>query len=110
MRNKGVRPMVRSAYRTTLFCRQILSAGLIALLPQCLLSQATSSASAPPPVRVAIVGLTHDHVAGFLGQLPQHHEVQLVGIAEPDPVPQAKYQQKYSLPDNLFFKDMAKMI
>ena len=36
-------------------------------------------------LRVAIVGLVHDHVAGFLAQLPQHHDVELVGIAEPDP-------------------------
>jgi glucose-fructose oxidoreductase len=47
----------------------------------------------PAPLRVAIVGLVHDHVAGFLAQLPQHHDVELVGIAEPDPALQAKYQK-----------------
>jgi len=66
--------------------------------------------TAPPPLRVAIVGLVHDHVAGFLAQLPQHHDVELVGIAEPDPALQEKYQKKYGLADSLFFKDIAKMI
>jgi predicted dehydrogenase len=78
-----------------------------------LLSPLLISAQNPSPdgrLRVAIVGLVHDHVAGFLSQLPQRHDVELVGIAEPDPALQAKYQKKYSLPDNLFFKDPAKMI
>lgn len=61
-------------------------------------------------LRVAIVGLVHDHVAGFLAQLPQHPDVELVGIVEPDAALQAKYQHKYNLADNLFFKDPAKMI
>jgi hypothetical protein len=47
-----------------------------------------------PPLRVAIVGLEHDHVAGFLAQLPQHHEVQLVGIAEANAALVAKYEKK----------------
>ncbi|HTB95714.1 MAG TPA: Gfo/Idh/MocA family oxidoreductase [Terracidiphilus sp.] len=84
-------------------CRRLV---LIALL--ICLSTATFAQSAP--LRVAIVGLVHDHVAGFLAQLPQHPDVTLVGIAEPDPALQAKYQKKYNLPESLFFKDMAKMI
>ena len=81
--------------------------GLFLLLP---LSMSAQNGSPDGRLRVAIVGLVHDHVAGFLAQLPQHHDVELVGIAEPDPALQAKYQKRYSLPDNLFFKDMAKMI
>jgi glucose-fructose oxidoreductase len=61
-------------------------------------------------LRVAIVGLVHDHVTGFLAQLPRHPDVELVGIVEPDAALQAKYQKKYALADNLFFKDPAKMI
>ena len=64
----------------------------------------------PPPLRVAIVGLVHDHVAGFLAQLPQHQNVELVGIAEADPALVAKYEKKYGLPETLFFKSMANMI
>lgn len=56
----------------------------------------------PQPLRVAIVGLAHDHVVGFLGQLPQHHEVELVGIAEADSSLIAKYQKKFNLAETLF--------
>jgi glucose-fructose oxidoreductase len=80
-------------------------AGVLLLCSTALRAQTPSG-----PLRVAIVGLVHDHVAGFLAQLPQHTDVQLVGIAEPDPALQAKYQQKYSLDNDLFFRDVAKMI
>jgi predicted dehydrogenase len=62
------------------------------------------------PLRVAIVGLAHDHVAGFLENLPKHPDVELVGIAEADPELTAKYQKKFALADTLFFKSMANMI
>jgi predicted dehydrogenase len=64
----------------------------------------------PAPLRVAIVGLAHGHVEGFLSALPQHRDVELVGIAEADPALIAKYEKKYALPDSLFFKSMANMI
>lgn len=64
----------------------------------------------PHPLRVAIVGLAHDHVVGFLAQLPQHHEVELVGIAEADSNLIAKYQKKFNLAETLFFKSEANMI
>ncbi len=61
-------------------------------------------------LRVAIVGLVHDHVAGFLAQLPNHTNVELVGIAEPDRALRAKYAKKYGLAESLFFNDEAKLI
>ena len=64
----------------------------------------------PHPVRVAIVGLAHDHVVGFLSQLPQHHEVELVGIAEADSNLIQKYEKKFGLAETLFFKSEANMI
>ncbi|MGA2170857.1 MAG: Gfo/Idh/MocA family oxidoreductase [Terracidiphilus sp.] len=64
----------------------------------------------PAPLRVAIVGLVHGHVEGFLSALPQHRDVELVGIAESDPALIAKYEKKYSLAGSLFFKSMANMI
>jgi predicted dehydrogenase len=66
--------------------------------------------AAAQPLRVAIVGLEHGHVEGFLSQLPQHSDVQLVGIADADTSLWQKYARKYSLPDTLFFKNMANMI
>jgi len=65
---------------------------------------------APPPLRVAIVGLEHGHVEGFLSALPQHKDVELVGIADADPALFAKYQKKYSLAETLFYRTEANMI
>ena len=64
----------------------------------------------PIPMRVAIVGLEHGHVEGFLQSLPQHPDVQLVGIAEADSKLIDKYQQKFHLDNALFFKSEANMI
>jgi predicted dehydrogenase len=64
----------------------------------------------PAPLRVAIVGLEHGHVEGFLRALPRHSDVQLVGIADADPALFAKYRSKFGLPETLFFKSMANMI
>jgi len=68
-------------------------------------------AQAPaPPLRVAIVGLEHGHVEGFLAALPKHPDVELVGIAEEDPILVAKYRVKYGLPDSLFFHSLTGLI
>ena len=64
----------------------------------------------PAPLRVAIVGLVHGHVEGFLSALPQHQDVELVGIADPDPALALKYEKKYSLAQSLFFTSMETMI
>jgi predicted dehydrogenase len=69
-----------------------------------------SAQEQPTPLRVAIVGLVHGHVEGFLGQLPQHRDVELVGIAEPDPALAARYQKKYALAKSLFYNDTASLI
>ncbi len=69
-----------------------------------------SAQKQPAPLRVAIVGLVHGHVEGFLGQLPKHPYVELVGIAEPDQALAARYQKKYALAASLFYKDTASLI
>jgi glucose-fructose oxidoreductase len=62
------------------------------------------------PLKVAIVGLEHGHVEGFLRSLPRHSDVQLVGIADEHPELLAKYRKEFNLPETLFFKSMANMI
>jgi predicted dehydrogenase len=63
-----------------------------------------------PPLRIAIVGLVHNHVAGFLPGLAKHKDVELVGIAEPDLALAAKYEKRFSLPHSLFFTSAEEMI
>ena len=54
-------------------------------------------------MRVAIVGLTHGHVQGFLHSVGSHPEVTLVGISEPDGQLREKYERLFHLDRALFF-------
>jgi glucose-fructose oxidoreductase len=67
-------------------------------------------AQKPAQLKVAIVGLEHGHVEGFLSQLPKHPDVKLVGIADADSSLCQKCGKKYSLADTLFYKTEANMI
>src|ERR1700733_14941307 len=62
------------------------------------------------PLRVAIVGLEHGHVAGFLKQFPKQHEVQLVAIVDNDAELSHRYAEKYHLDSRLFYTDLDTMI
>lgn len=73
----------------------------LGLLPHCVQGE---------PLKVAIVGLEHGHVEGFLRSLPRHNDVQLVGIADEHSDLLAKYGKEFNLPETLFFKSMANMI
>jgi predicted dehydrogenase len=68
------------------------------------------AAQSSSAVRVAVVGLEHGHVSGFLDGLPRHPEVQLVAVVEPDTSLTSKYQQKYKLDRSIFFSDIDSMI
>src|SRR5579862_809883 len=63
-----------------------------------------------PPIRVAIVGLVHGHVQGFLHNLPSHPEITLVGISEPDAALRQQYIDRTHLPATLFFPTEAAML
>jgi len=55
------------------------------------------------PVRLAIVGLEHGHVSGFLHAFPQQHDTELVAIVDADVALRAKYEQEFHLDHALFF-------
>jgi predicted dehydrogenase len=93
-----------SASLASTFWRCLVLAMAVTVSSLCLAQQS------PAPLRVAIVGLEHGHVEGFLGALPQHSDVELVGIADSDPALFAKYQKKYSLAETLFYRSEANMI
>jgi len=67
-------------------------------------------AHAQQPVRVAIVGLEHGHVSGFLHAFPQQHEVELVAIVDPDAALRAKYEQEFHLDHGLLFSSLDEAI
>jgi len=80
------------------------------LLAALFLSSGKSPAQTPAPIRVAIVGLVHGHVGGFLGSLPSHPELQLVGITDPDAALRQHYIERTHLPASIFFPTEAEML
>jgi predicted dehydrogenase len=91
--------------------RRILSCMLFSAL-FAVASLSAQLAVVPGPVRVAVVGLEHGHVDGFLEALRQNYfnEVQLVAVSDPDQALLAKYQKKFGWPDYLLFHSEAEMI
>jgi predicted dehydrogenase len=68
---------------------------------------------APPnqaPLRVAIIGLVHGHVEGFLQQSLHRPDIQLVGIAESNQQLAADYAKKYSVDPKLLFTNIDEML
>jgi predicted dehydrogenase len=62
--------------------------------------------NAPPPVRFAMVGLSHDHAKGFIPRLAGRTDVQLVGIVETNQDLIARYSRQFHLDQNLFYPSL----
>jgi len=68
------------------------------------------AAPAHPPLRVGIVGLVHGHVHGLLGQSLHSPEIEIVGVAEPDPRLLAAAGTRYGFDQALLFTDVEAML
>jgi glucose-fructose oxidoreductase len=75
-----------------------------------LLAFSPGAAGAEAPIRVAIVGLVHGHVKGFLSALPGNGSATLVAIVEPQEALAKDYAAKYHLDSKLFYSDLEKML
>src|SRR6202140_30367 len=62
------------------------------------------------PIRVAIVGLVHGHIQGFLGSLPKNSKFELVAVVEPDTALAQRYATRFHLDSKLFFTDTDRML
>jgi glucose-fructose oxidoreductase len=82
----------------------------LAVLFTAFASGVASQAQSSEPIRVAVVGLEHGHVSGFLSGLSQHPKVQLVAVVEPDAALAAKCEQQFKLDHALFYKDIDSMV
>ena len=60
------------------------------------------AASSQQLLRVAVAGLSHDHVNNIMQQF-KRAEVIIVGIAEADQQLAERYKNKFQLPDSIFF-------
>src|SRR5215469_4148595 len=69
-----------------------------------------SASPSHTPLRVAIVGLVHGHVHGFLGQYRHSPEIEIVGIAEPDQRLLSQAGVRYGFDQAILFTSLEKMI
>lgn len=82
---------------------------LLVLPGVCSQPRQTESAN-PAPLRVAIAGLVHGHVAGFLRQNLHRADLRIVGVAESDKELTAFYESKFSLSHDIFFASVDEML
>jgi predicted dehydrogenase len=64
----------------------------------------------PSPLRLAIVGLVHGHVRGFLRSVSGRTDVEIVGIAEADALLRAQVIEQFKLPASVAFSSTAEML
>lgn len=71
---------------------------------------AQNDASQAAPIRLAVAGLVHGHVRGFLDRLKDRPDVQLVGIFEPDEALRRTVLSDYHQPSSLGFASLDTML
>ncbi|WP_419192035.1 Gfo/Idh/MocA family protein [Engelhardtia mirabilis] len=62
------------------------------------------------PLRIAVVGLVHQHAEGLLWNAARRDDLELVGVVEPDRELFSRLASKYGLGDELRFDDTATML
>jgi predicted dehydrogenase len=62
------------------------------------------------PLRLAIAGLVHGHVSGFLHTAKTRKDVEIVGVFDPDPALTASYARRNALAPEVLFTDLAAML
>jgi len=63
-----------------------------------------------PPLRVAIVGLVHGHVHGFLAQYQHSPEIEIIAVVEPDAQLRSAAAGRYGFAPSQMFGDLEEMI
>ena len=69
-----------------------------------------SAPRAQAPLRLAIAGLVHGHVSGFLRAAQGRTDVEIVGVFDPDAALLKKYAERHKLGDSVLFTDLASML
>ncbi|HVN17336.1 MAG TPA: Gfo/Idh/MocA family oxidoreductase [Dongiaceae bacterium] len=82
----------------------------VALLKTLIFATAAYAQTPQSPLRVAIVGLVHGHVHGFLQQYQHSPEIEIVAVVEPDAQLRAAAAAKYGFDASKTFPDLEDMI
>lgn len=62
------------------------------------------------PTKIAVAGLTHDHVHWLFGRDNSRSDIEIVGIYEPNEELWRRYKEMYELNQNLYFDDLSSML
>ena len=81
----------------------LLFAGVVSYVP-------SSSAQTTPRLRVGIVGLVHGHVDGFFKYSGKSPAIEIIGMAEPDPLLLAQAGATYGFDRSQLFSSLEEMI
>ena len=84
----------------------LLSAGLLTAF----MASGAQTTATTAPLRVAIAGMVHGHVEGFLQHSLHRPDIQIVGFAEPDTQVAMRYASQFSLDRSLIFADLEDML
>lgn len=90
-----------------------LVASFALILPFCVAALSfaqTSPAPSHPRLRVGIAGVVHGHVDGFFKYSGKSPEIEIVGIAEPDPQLLAEAGKKFGFDRSQLFSSLEEMI
>ena len=75
-----------------------------------LLSPAGAQETPARPLRLAIAGLVHGHVSGFLKTAISRPDVQIVGVFDADSALLRKYAERFKLAEGLLYTDLGTML
>src|SRR4051812_28052435 len=62
------------------------------------------------PMRLAIAGLAHGHVSGFLSAAAKRQDARVIAIFDPDAALVASYAKRFNIPAEGQFTELAKML
>jgi scyllo-inositol 2-dehydrogenase (NADP+) len=107
-RRKGGSPAIRCRLRAVMtmtkrFLRALLVIPILAALTPV-------HGQDGPPLRLAIAGLVHGHVSGFLRAAQARKDVEIVGVYDADRALLQKYAERYKLPQTVLFTDVELML
>lgn len=82
----------------------------ILILLSGLLTSMVKSQESPSPLRLAIVGLVHGHVPGFIEGALSRPDMKLVAIVEPNSGLARQYAARYRVDSTLLYADLEEML
>ncbi len=84
---------------------------LAVCLPPAAAAQTPASAPATGPVRVAIAGLVHGHVGGFMRQLQgRGADMELIAVYEPDAALRKAFSERYKIAEDRMFASLDELL